>query len=106
MNDYVALEKHYRVKELATRWALSANTVIRLFANEPGVVRIESDSCKRKYTVISIPESVALCVHERLSHKSLQPCLASGHPLRVIKFGDLNARMPKQPRNIPKLKAA
>lgn len=30
-----ALEKHYRVQELASLWRFSDNTTIRLFAEEP-----------------------------------------------------------------------
>jgi hypothetical protein len=65
-----ALEKHYRVRELAALWGFSDNTIIRMFASEPGVVRLESGAGRRKYTTLSIAESVALRVHERLSHKS------------------------------------
>src|SRR4249919_1635872 len=55
-----ALEKHYRVRELATLWGFSDNTIIRIFASEPGVIRLESGVGRRKYTTLSIPESVAL----------------------------------------------
>ena len=98
-----ATEKHYRVRELASLWGFSDNTIIRLFTGEPGVIRLESGAGKRKYTTLSIPESVALRVHQRLSQESLQTDLATANPLRVIRLRDLDARMTKKPRNIIKL---
>jgi hypothetical protein len=100
-----ALEKHYRVRELAALWGFSDNTIIRMFASEPGVVRLESGAGRRKYTTLSIPESVALRVHERLSQESLQEQLSAGNPLRVIRLRDLDAGVAKKPRNILKLKS-
>src|SRR4030095_12590147 len=44
-----ALEKHYRVRELAALWGFSDNTIIRIFASEPGVIRLESGVGRRKY---------------------------------------------------------
>jgi AraC-like DNA-binding protein len=35
-----AFEKHYRVKDLAGLWGLSAKTVARIFADEAGVIRV------------------------------------------------------------------
>jgi hypothetical protein len=62
-----AFEKHYRVKELAGIWGLSPKTVIGLFADEPGVIRVAKDATgNRKYATLSIPESVASRAHERL----------------------------------------
>ena len=44
-----AFEKHYRVKELAGLWGLSPKTVTRIFADEPGVIRVAKDgTAKRK----------------------------------------------------------
>lgn len=102
-----AFERHFRAKELALLWGLSTDSVIRLFAREQGVLRINNVCAgKRRYTVLSIPESVALRVHERLSDETFQPQLSRGNPLRVIRLRDLNAGVSKQPRNIVKLKAA
>jgi hypothetical protein len=107
MANDAALEKHYRVSELARLWSLSVNTIIKQFINEPGVLRLTSiDAGKRRYSVLSIPESVALRVHERLSYQRLEPALAGRNPLRVIRLRDLDAGVPKKPRNILKLKAA
>jgi hypothetical protein len=100
-----ALEKHYRVGELAALWGFSDNTIIRMFASEPGVVRLESGGGRRKYTTLSIPESVALRVHERLSQESLQAQRSAGNPVRVIRLRDLEAGVAKKPRNVLKLKS-
>ncbi|SRR5581483_7055677 len=100
-----ALEKHYRVRELAALWGFSDNTIIRMFACEPGVVRLESGAGRRKYTTLSIPESVALRVHERLSQESLQAQLSAGNPVRVIRLRDLDAGVARKPRNVLKLKS-
>jgi hypothetical protein len=101
----IALEKHYRVKELAAIWGFSDNTIIRMFAGEQGVIRLESGTGRRKYTTLSIPESVALRVHERLDRESLMAQLAAGTPLRIVRLRDLGTGMAKKPRNILKLKA-
>src|SRR6266566_3720678 len=101
----VAFEKHYRVRELARLWGLSAKTVTRMFVEEAGVIRVANDGTgKRKYATLSIPESVALRVHERLGNQPLQATLAGGHPLRIIRLGDLHAGVSKKPRNVIKLK--
>jgi hypothetical protein len=76
-----------------------------MFACEPGVVRLESGVGRRKYTTLSIPESVALRVHERLSQESLQAQLSAGNPVRVIRLRDLDAGVAKKPRNVLKLKS-
>ncbi len=99
-----ALEKHYRVGELASLWGFADNTIIRMFASEPGVIRLESGAGRRKYTTLSIPESVALRVHERLGHKPFQTQPATTNPLRIVRLRDLHARVAKEPRNILKLK--
>ena len=97
-------ERHYRVRELATLWGFSANTIIRLFATEEGVVRLVSGTGKRKYVTLSIPESVALRVHERLGREARQAQFPPPNPLRVIRLRDLNAGMAKRPRDVIKLK--
>ena len=104
MNTATALEKHYRVRELGELWGFSDNTVIRLFTAEPGVIRLESGAGRRKYTTLSIPESVALRVHQRLSHEPLQTHLPTGNPLRVVHLRHLDTRVTQKPRNILKLK--
>jgi hypothetical protein len=99
-----ALEKHYRVKDLAELWSLCENTIIHLFANEPGVLRVRRPGGKR--AALSVPQSVVLRVHERLGQNSFEPALAGGNPLRVIRLRDLDGGVPKKPRNVLKLHAA
>jgi hypothetical protein len=96
-------EKHYRVKELAGLWGLSARTVTRMFAKEAGVIRITNEGTgKRKYVTLSIPQSVASQVHERLDNQTFQATLAGGHPVRIIRLADLHAGMSKKSRNVIK----
>src|ERR1022692_1943704 len=88
--------KHYRVKELAAIWGMSSDTITRLFSNEPGVLQVNNfGNGKRKYTLLSIPESVALRVHESLSHNPLQVHPAEKTTLRVIRLGDLPTKRVK-----------
>lgn len=58
-------EKHYRIIDLARIWGLGRETVRKLFATEPGVVKIRLGR-KKANTTYSIPESVAQRVHTRL----------------------------------------
>jgi hypothetical protein len=62
-------ERHWSPTELANLWALSADTIRKLFANEPGVIAIgnRSPSRKRRYVTLRIPESVVARIHRRLS---------------------------------------
>ena len=84
-----AFEKHYRVKELAGIWGLSAKTVSRLFADEPGVIRVANDlRSKRKYATLSIPESVASRVHERLSVAAVGETENCATTVRIIRLGE------------------
>src|SRR5580700_6142356 len=101
-----AFEKHNRVRKLARLWGFCDNTIVSHFASEPEVLRLERVTAKRRYVTMSIPESVALRVHERLSNQSLKTQLPAGNPLRVIRLRDLNGGMPQKPRNVIKLKAA
>ena len=97
-----AFEKHYRVAELAALWGFSDATIIKQFSDEPGVLRLGQSVGRRKYVTLSIPESVALRVHERLGYQSFQPSFPAKRPLKVILLRDLNRGMPKQPTNILK----
>jgi AraC-like DNA-binding protein len=101
-----AFERHYRVKELAGLWGLSPKTLTRIFADEVGVIRVANDGTgKRKYATLSIPESVAFRVHERLGNQPLQPPLG-GQQLRTIRLRDLGAGASRKPRHVIKLKTA
>jgi hypothetical protein len=101
-----ALERHYRVRELAVLWGFSDNTIIKLFATEQGVIRLQPCAGKRKYQTLSIPESVAARVHERLGYQPLQTARPAVGPLRVIRLRDLHAGVSKQPGHIIKLQTA
>jgi hypothetical protein len=65
-------ERHYRVGELAQAWGLSVDLVRRLFAKEPGALRLGDFSRPelRCRTTLRIPESVAERVYRRLSNGS------------------------------------
>lgn len=54
-------EQHFRPKELAARWGISAKKVIAMFKGVPGVVLIgqHGSSTKRSYTTMLIPASIA-----------------------------------------------
>lgn len=83
-----AFEKHYRVKELAGLWGLSPKTVTRIFADEAGVIRVANDGAtKRKYSTLSIPESVASRVHERLGNATV-PVTVEKARVRIIRLAD------------------
>jgi len=66
-----ALERHYTPREIAELWGWSPKTVIRRFRNEPGVLLVRRDETrsKRAYSQITIPESIALKMHERYAVK-------------------------------------
>lgn len=90
-----AFEKHYRVKELAGLWGLSPKTVSRIFADEAGVIRIANGgTAKRKYETLSIPESVASRVHERLGQGTFSESEEVARSIRIIRLGDLAGRGP------------
>ena len=62
-------EKHYTPNELAKLWAVSPDTIRRLFRDESGVLKIGNNGTRyrRGYETLRIPESVAQRVHRRLS---------------------------------------
>ena len=62
--------RHFKVEELAELWAVSDDTIRRLFRDEPGVINLgneESSRKKRRYVSLRIPETVAERVHRKLS---------------------------------------
>jgi hypothetical protein len=67
-----AHEIHYKPREIAEIWGWSVKTVIRTFRDEPGVLKIERPETrsKRRYSQISVPESVLIRAHQRLSVKN------------------------------------
>ena len=65
-----ASEPHYSPAQIADIWAVSTDTVRKLFEREPGVLVIGSDvprRGKRSYKTLRIPQSVMERVHRRLS---------------------------------------
>ena len=97
----LALEKHYLIKDLVNLWGYSRTTIVREVQNEKGVIAIGNK--KRR---LSIPESVAVRVHERLGNQRLQAVTARRNPLRVILLRDLDTRMTQKTRNVINAKAA
>ena len=83
-------EKHFSPKQFGEIWALSPDTIRRIFKDEPGVAVCEFPARRkyvRPYKCMRIPASVARRVHEKLSAKrptltpacairSLTPCAA------------------------------
>jgi hypothetical protein len=63
-----ACERHYRPREIAEMWGWSVKTVIRTFQDEPGVLKLERPETrsKRRWSTLSIPETVLFRVHQRL----------------------------------------
>lgn len=90
----IALEKHWRVRDIAVLWGVCEKTVTRIFSNESGVLRINNArSGKRIYTTLSIPESVVVRVHESISARSkVQALPAACRPIGIIRFRDLRAK--------------
>lgn len=70
-----AVERCYSPEQLAELWALSLDTVRRIFESEPGVLAIERPRVygKRRYRTLRIPESVASKVYYRLALKGGRP---------------------------------
>jgi len=65
-----AIERHYKVKELAALWKLSTDTVIRLFRDEPGVLKIGRERPRRGHrscTTLRIPDSIVQRVYRKLT---------------------------------------
>ena len=75
IGETIADDKHYTVAELAERWHVSPNTVRRLMADEPGVLKFTAaperrcrSPRRRHMTQLRIPARVAQRVHARLSN--------------------------------------
>jgi hypothetical protein len=66
-------ERHYSPAELGELWNLSADTVRRMFEQEPGVLVFENPdrSSSRRFRTLRIPESVAQRVYSRLSNSQV-----------------------------------
>src|SRR5690242_17526216 len=89
-------EKHYTPKELAALFHFSPATVRKLVRNEPGVLKLQGEGVaygKRSYTTFSVPESVALRLHQRLTQEPLQTQLPRRNPRRVVLLRHRNRRV-------------
>lgn len=65
-----ALEKHYTVSDVCKLWGWSRQKVLEVFRDEPGVVQSHLRTLgprKRQNVTLTIPESVLLRVHGRLT---------------------------------------
>ena len=100
------LRKALPSPDVMEMWHFSHAVVTREFADEPGVIRLSNPGIgTRKYVTLSIPESVVLRVHLRLTQQALQSSLAARNPLRVIKLCNPHAAVAKQPAHITDLKS-
>jgi len=64
--EELQFEKHWRVQELANAWRLSYSTVLRMFMDEPGVLKSGERRGRRRTRIcLSIPETVAGRVYAR-----------------------------------------
>lgn len=61
------IEQHFTPEQVAKLWGMSANTIRRLFEDEPGVLLIDrpEEVHKRGYRTMRIPESVVAGVHAK-----------------------------------------
>src|ERR1700730_14779100 len=66
-------ERHYSPAHLGELWNLSADTVRRMFENEPGVLVFENPtrSSSRRFRTLRIPESVAQRVYVRFGNTGM-----------------------------------
>ena len=64
LGSTAAVERHYSVQEIAELWQVSADTVRRRFAGEPGVLAIG----RGRRSLLRVPESVLSRVHNRMSN--------------------------------------
>lgn len=64
-----ASEKHYTPREVADIWQVSTQTVIRLFQDADGVLKISNPrfGSKRQKITLRIPSSVLERLHEQRS---------------------------------------
>ena len=65
-----AFETHYTPRQVAELWGVDESTIRRLFADEPGVLRVGKAGRrdgKRSYVTLPVPASVALRVHSERS---------------------------------------
>jgi hypothetical protein len=62
-------ERHFTVAQIAKARNLSADTIRRLFVDEPGVIVLHKPKARRRsYRVLRIPERVERRVFDRLTN--------------------------------------
>ena len=69
-NSSTAFERQFTPAELAEIWKLHETTIIRIFRDRPGVLKVGKSNRrdgKRDYVTLRIPESVALKVYAERS---------------------------------------
>lgn len=71
MATALAFEQHFRVNELASLWGIHRDILVGLFRTEPGVVKVQGTTIRKRdsrpMVTLRIPASVAERVHRRLS---------------------------------------
>ena len=74
MSDESTTERHFTPESLAELWALSPDSIRRLFEKEPGVLVVTRNGNRtRRYRTLRIPQSVADRVHRRLTNPITGP---------------------------------
>lgn len=66
MAEVSPFERHWTPQELAEIWKLDTSTVRKIFADEPGVLKVGKSGRRdgrRDYVTLRIPDSVAAKVH-------------------------------------------
>jgi hypothetical protein len=66
-DDSAFNQKHYRIADLGSHWALGRETVRLLVKSEPGVLKFRQGK-KKAHATYSVPESVAKRIHLRLAN--------------------------------------
>ncbi len=59
-------EPHYSITRLASQWGLSRQTIRRLVASQPGVLKVKMGP-KNARTTYSVPRSVAIRIHRNIT---------------------------------------
>ncbi len=91
----ISEEKHYTPSELASMWHFSPATIRKIVRNEAGVLKLQgmgSAYGKRSYTTFSIPESVAVRIHERFTQEPFETKIPRRKQRRVVFVRDRNRR--------------
>jgi AraC-like DNA-binding protein len=61
---------HFTIKELSAKWHISESTLLRIFSDEPDIIRIGNLNSKRRTKIsVRIPEDVAVRVYLRLRNQ-------------------------------------